>query len=876
MSQLLVLRRNGQAIDTYERKYLLNCHESHEQLIVALPGSCQPTGVYAHAATLATSLSPTREISQSRRIINLPSQDEVPAVACRGVPPRSPPFHAPALRAGPYATRVAGQLLPIPIAEWASNDYTFRCSRTGTSSSDSAGETIGRKIMFPLQRRVRKRGRSAKFEVEPLERRTLLTSAVVNTVVDGLFPPSSGIVSLRNAIATANSSSTPTAITFDPTVFAMPQTITLNGTGLSITGSQSTTVTGPALGVTVNGSGLSIKDSLFIQDSKTDVAITNMSFTNGYRGLDILADNGATVSLANVIVSGNTEGVSVEGNGTVNLENVTVSSNTGSGIAVVGDGEPDPIGNLNITNTTISGNGDGAEAIGNGGNGIYNANRYDVTLTGVTISNNIGLDGGAISNFSNMTLSNVTIEGNVSGYSSYTGTLNGYGGGIFNGSGGTLSVTNTTISDNTSTVTANILNAVGGGIFNAAGATTTIDNSIVAGNAINSGTGPDVAGSINSLGFNLVGKTDGSTGWTSTDLTGTTALPLDPVLAPLANYGGPTQTMVPMPASPAIDAGFNAFALDANGNPLTTDQRGYPRIYNGRVDIGSVEFQPQQVNAAAVTLEQDADHLHIDWTVSSTTGQFLIADPEGMMVNGNGGNDTITLDYTNGNPLPSILHLNGTFTVNELQGTNPLAGTTLEIGKSTVFITYSTSDPIAAIQGYLQNGYNAGAWNGTPTASTGVITCAAAQANPNHNTAIGYADSADGQGVNTMPNTIELTYTLYGDANLDHQVNSADLQVLLAFLNRTGAWDQGDFNYDGQVNSADLQNLLFTLNTSLGSQATPMAIAATATITTPSRADSSGSSDPSPHLVPAIHPTGTTGPVAHHPHAAKLTARKRR
>jgi hypothetical protein len=128
---------------------------------------------------------------------------------------------------------------------------------------------------------------------------------------------------------------------------------------------------------------------------------------------------------------------------------------------------------------------------------------------------------------------------------------------------------------------------------------------------------------------------------------------------------------------------------------------------------------------------------------------------------------------------------------------------------------------------------------GRPTAIAGVITSATAQSKPNHNTAIGYADSADGQGGNTVTNSIELTYTLYGDANLDHQVNSADLQILLANLNRPGSWDQGDFNYDGVVNSADLQALLFTLNTSLGNQTTPMAIAATPAVTAPPSADSS-------------------------------------
>jgi parallel beta-helix repeat protein len=232
-----------------------------------------------------------------------------------------------------------------------------------------------------------------------------------------------------------------------------------------------------------------------------------------------------------------------------------------------------------------------------------------------------------------------------------------------------------------------------------------------------------------------------------------------------------------------------------------------------------------------VVLILDPDHVHVDWSMGAAAGQLLVNDPNGLTINGNGGNDVIDLLYSNGSPLPNTLHLNGTFTINNLTGTNPLAGTTLDIGRSTVFISYSASDPITAIKNYLKAGYNSGAWNGTASASTGVITSASAAANSAGNlktTAIGYSDWADGQGVNTNPNTIELTYTLYGDANLDHQVNSADLQILLASLNRTGAWDQGDFNYDGQVNSADFQTLLFTLNTSLGNQAAGTTSAAAA------------------------------------------------
>jgi len=60
------------------------------------------------------------------------------------------------------------------------------------------------------------------------------------------------------------------------------------------------------------------------------------------------------------------------------------------------------------------------------------------------------------------------------------------------------------------------------------------------------------------------------------------------MLAPLGNYGGPTQTMPALPGSPAIDAGVDTGSLPA------TDQRGFARVVNGTVDIGAVEgvFNP--------------------------------------------------------------------------------------------------------------------------------------------------------------------------------------------------------------------------------------------------------------------------------------------
>jgi len=88
-----------------------------------------------------------------------------------------------------------------------------------------------------------------------------------------------------------------------------------------------------------------------------------------------------------------------------------------------------------------------------------------------------------------------------------------------------------------------------------------LENSIVAGNSAPTGT-------------NISGTVSSSTGVNLTNGT--------PQLAPLGNYGGPTQTMPPLPGSPAIDAGLST------ANTPATDQRGFTRV-SGTLDIGAVE-----------------------------------------------------------------------------------------------------------------------------------------------------------------------------------------------------------------------------------------------------------------------------------------------
>ena len=141
--------------------------------------------------------------------------------------------------------------------------------------------------------------------------------------------------------------------------------------------------------------------------------------------------------------------------------------------------------------------------------------------------------------------------------------------------GSSLAVFDDTIAGNTA--------PSGGGVDNVSG-TVIIGNTIVAENTAAT-SGPDVLGAFVSHGNNLIGETDGSSGWAGSDLTGTIVKPLNPLLAALSNFGGPTQTMALLPGSPAIDAGNNALIPAL----VTTDQRGLPRIVNSVVDIGAFE-----------------------------------------------------------------------------------------------------------------------------------------------------------------------------------------------------------------------------------------------------------------------------------------------
>ncbi len=123
-----------------------------------------------------------------------------------------------------------------------------------------------------------------------------------------------------------------------------------------------------------------------------------------------------------------------------------------------------------------------------------------------------------------------------------------------------------------------------------------IRNTIIADNTATT-TGPDVsvspppAAPIASGGYNLIGKTDGSSVWVASDKTGTIATPLDAKLLPLASNGGPTQTHALLVASLARDA--IPTGTNGCGTTVIDDQRGIPRPQptGGQCDIGAFELR---------------------------------------------------------------------------------------------------------------------------------------------------------------------------------------------------------------------------------------------------------------------------------------------
>lgn len=266
---------------------------------------------------------------------------------------------------------------------------------------------------------------------------------------------------------------------------------------------------------------------------------------SGINGIAITSDVEVNAPNAGLVIDGGGGRIFPIGAGTVTLRRLTLANGAGTGLG-------------------------GAVSVVSG----VTANFIACTFQG---NGGAGRTGGAIGNLGGtVTLTSCTLAGN-----SATGASAG-GGAIYQ-SAGSLTLHNCTLSANSAT------GGSGGGLW-IDGGTLSLGNTIVAGNT--AATGPDIAGSAASLGYNLIGDATGATisGDTATNLTGVAA-GLDP--EGLGFNGGPTPTIALLPTSAARDQG-KAFG------GVTTDQRGKARVADSSSianasggdgsDMGAFEF----------------------------------------------------------------------------------------------------------------------------------------------------------------------------------------------------------------------------------------------------------------------------------------------
>lgn len=313
--------------------------------------------------------------------------------------------------------------------------------------------------------------------------------------------------------------------------------------------------------------------------------------------------------------------------GTVSINNTTfedteanggTSGTGGNGVSAAGDaggGGLYSLGATTVTNSTFhlaeANGGDGGDAFGSTCLGGHQAGDGGAARGGAIFA-----DGGT------MTINTATFNGNLAtgGHGGDGGQNNGglncgnhgagglaYGGAITNNNAATLNIKHATISGNNAQAGNTGVNTpgvnkpprlaaegTGGGIR--VGPAVMLENTIIHGNTAANGLGdatgaptpgPDVDGTVTSNGHNLLGNATEATGFTGTgDLTGA-----NPMLAALADNGGPTETMELLAGSDAIDAGVAAGStLDQRGMPRTVDDPGVTNeATSDGTDIGAYE-----------------------------------------------------------------------------------------------------------------------------------------------------------------------------------------------------------------------------------------------------------------------------------------------
>jgi len=189
------------------------------------------------------------------------------------------------------------------------------------------------------------------------------------------------------------------------------------------------------------------------------------------------------------------------------------------------------------------------------------------------------------------------------------------GGGLYVGSSAEATLANVTVAGNVAD--AHHEDGGGGGVMVLPGGRVAAMNVLVGGNRCDGtpgSVGPDWQGEMISMGHNLV--EDPSMTVVLGDLTGV-IVGQDPALRPLRDNGGPTLTMIPSAASPAIDAGSPL--APGGGEPAceATDQRHVGRPFGVACDLGAIEYDCF-----------DAVDTDVDGTGDTCDACPLVSDPD--------------------------------------------------------------------------------------------------------------------------------------------------------------------------------------------------------------------------------------------------------
>lgn len=241
----------------------------------------------------------------------------------------------------------------------------------------------------------------------------------------------------------------------------------------------------------------------------------------------------------------------------------------------------------------VNSNGGGAGGAGGfgGGHGDNSTNHTGPGGGGAGMGGAVFNNGGTISIINSTFTDNQAIGGvGGVGWGSGGQAGSGYGGAVFNYNG-SLTILSSTLSLNTADHGLALVSMADGASATASAA---IANSILGDSGSTAPTVADFEG-----GLDINGGTSTSTGSynlirLAVSFDGTSTISGDPMLGALADNTGPTMTMAPQSGSPVLGAG------DVSINMLGTDQRGRARVYAGALDLGAYETQPL-TTAPAIT-----------------------------------------------------------------------------------------------------------------------------------------------------------------------------------------------------------------------------------------------------------------------------------